>query len=106
MRAIFIEAFEIMMAVRQPKKWQCPNCGRAAMMRRCVTCQSHGKLRFAARGQWSLQDLQKNPFLPYYKSPPLSVTSNDCSKCNGAGQIVVCSICGEFPARKRPQRIP
>jgi len=89
-----------------PEKGQCPKCGREAVLRRCETCEGKGKLRFTAPGQWSPQDLRKNPFLRYYKSPPPVVTFKDCQKCNGTGQIAFCSVCGQFPARKKPRLFP
>lgn len=89
-----------------PKKEQCPKCGGEAILRRCETCKGKRKLRRTAPGQWSQQDLRKNPFLPYYKPPPPSITLNDCQKCNGTGQIIFCSRCGQSPAQMNPRLSP
>lgn len=89
-----------------PSKGRCPKCGREAVLQLCKTCGGKRKLSFTAPGQWSPQDLRKNPFLPYYKSPPPKVTFNDCQKCNGTGKVLFCSVCGQSPAPKEPRLFP
>ena len=88
------------------EKVQCPRCKRDALLRRCPSCEGYGKRRYTVRGQWSRQALRKNPFLPYYASPPTRVVLEDCERCDGTGQIVHCLICGKFTGRGRRRLLP
>lgn len=71
----------------------CPKCGRKAKLIPCLACAGKGKYCSTVPGQWGQKDLRRNPFLPYYASPPSRIILNSCSECNGTGEIVFCSVC-------------
>ena len=69
----------------------CLKCGGKAVFVQCSACRGERNWKETVPGQWSQEDLNKNPLL-YYTSPPPITTEKVCPICKATSFI--CS--GDF----------
>lgn len=75
----------------------CPSCGRKAEFHTCVFCNGTGSIRVLVPGEWTDEDIRRNPFLPYGGGgsavPPPREISKICEQCRGKGKVIYCPVC-------------
>jgi hypothetical protein len=85
--------------IMEIRRMACYICGQKKVfyISICKKCNGTGQIRnsFYARGEWTPKELRRNPFLPYYKDPPLILKYNTvkCSSCMGTGKKGYCVQC-------------
>ena len=79
----------------------CPICKKKAMVKFCVKCLGTGQITVSSPGQWSDQEVRRDPSLPYRASPPPVVRQVKCLSCGGKGRFLSCSHCHGVPSQKR-----
>ena len=73
---------------------KCPSCGGQMQTVTCPACSGQGRKMSTRPGEWTQQDLRKNPFLPWTKATPSPMTIyTDCERCHGTGRITFCPNC-------------